>query len=224
MIHRPLPISSVSVARRGALGVGLVIGLVLVAILVVAAVSLFGVYNGLASSREGVNAKFAAIDNQYKRRADLIPQLVKVVEGAANYEKSTLEAVVTARASVGRMQMPADATSDPAAMQRYLDAQAQLGGALSRLLLVAEQYPDLKATQGFLSLQDQIEGTENRIGAARSDYVTSVQGFNTKIATFPGNVVSGMFGFEKLPQLASTSTPEERQVPQIDFGQGGTGK
>ncbi len=218
---RPLPQAS---GRRGALGTGLIIGLVLVAILVIGVVSLVGVYNGLASKKEDVSAKFAAIDSQYKRRADLIPQLVETVKGSANYEKSTLEAVVNARASVGKMQLPADATTDPEAMKRYLDAQNQLGGALSRLLVVAEQYPDLKATQGFLSLQDQIEGTENRITVARGDYVKSVQAYNTKIATFPGNVMAGTFGFAKLPQLESTSTPEERQVPKIDFGSGGTGK
>lgn len=223
MIHRPRPIPSLPHARRGALATGLVVGLVLVGILVIAVVSLVGVYNGLGSKREDVNAKFAAIDAQYKRRADLIPQLVETVKGSANFEKSTLDAVVSARASVGKMQLPADATSDPEALKRYMDAQSQLGGALSRLLVVAEQYPDLKSTQGFLSLQDQVEGTENRINTARIDYVKSVQAYNTKLVTFPSNVVAGMFGHTKLPQLEA-ATPEERQVPKIDFGQGGTGK
>lgn len=224
MPHRFRTLRTSVVTRRGGLSVGLIIGLVLVGILVVAGVSLFGAYNGLATKKEDVSAKFAAIDSQYKRRADMIPQLVETVKGAANYEKSTLEAVVNARASVGKMQLPADATSDPEAMRRYMEAQNQLGGALSRLLVVAEQYPDLKATQNFLSLQDQIEGTENRITVARSDYVKSVQAYNTKTKTFPGNVIAGMFNFAALPQLESTSTPEERQVPKIDFGQGDTGK
>ena len=210
--------------RRGAMGVGLIIGLVILAIVVVAVVSLIGVYNGLATKKQDVNGKFAAIDSQYKRRADLIPQLVETVKGSANFEKSTLEAVVNARASVGKVTPPADVTSDPEAMRRYLDAQNQLGGALSRLLVVAEQYPDLKASQAFLSLQDQVEGTENRINAARIDYVKSVQDYNTKTAVFPGKLVAGMFGFQPMPQLESTTTPEERQVPKIDFGQGGTGK
>lgn len=224
MIRSIQPIDRVRPQRRGALGVGLIVGLVLLAIVVVAAVSLVGVYNGLATKKQDVNGKFAAIDSQYKRRADLIPQLVETVKGSANFEKSTLEAVVNARASVGKVPLPPDVTSDPEAMKRYLDAQNQLGGALSRLLVVAEQYPDLKTSQAFLSLQDQIEGTENRINIARLDYVKSIQEYNTKTAVFPGKLVAGMFGFQPLPQLESTSTPEERQVPKIDFGQGGTGK
>jgi LemA protein len=180
-------------------------------------------YNGLAAQKEGVAAKWALLDSQYKRRADLIPQLVATVQGAANYEKTTLQAVVEARASVGRVQLPADALSDPQALERYLGAQTQLSGALQRLLVVAEQYPELKASQNFLSLQDQVEGTENRITVARKDYVESVQGYNTRTRTFPGNFVAGMFGFQALPQLEST-TPEERKAPKIDFGAGGTGK
>lgn len=224
MTRRSLHHSPALASRRGAMAVGLIVGLVLVAILVVAAVSAVGVYNGLATHKESVSAEFAKLDSQYKRRADLIPQLVDTVKGSANYEKSTLEAVVNARASVGKTQLPADALSDPEALRRYMEAQNQLGGALSRLLVVAEQYPDLKATQAFLSLQDQIEGTENRIAVARGDYVKSVQTYNTKTATFPGNVLAGMFGFQKLPQLESTTTPEERQAPKIDFGQAGAGK
>ena len=131
---------------------------------------------------------------------------------------------MNARASVGKVQIPADATSDPEAMRRYMEAQNQLSSAVKSFLITVEQYPDLKATQGFLSLQDQIEGTENRIGAARIDYVKSVQSYNTKLVTFPSNVVAGMFGHTKLPQLESTTTPEERQVPKIDFGQGSTSK
>lgn len=224
MPHRFLRPVSVPHARRGALGVGLVIGLVLLAIVVIAGVTLVGVHNGLASSREDVNAKFAAIDAQYKRRADLIPQLVETVKGAARYEKSTLEAVVQARASATKVPVPADPSADPETMRRYMEAQNQLTGAVRNFLVTVEQYPELKATQGFLSLQDQIEGTENRITTARSDYVKSVQSYNTRIVTFPSNVVAGMFGHAKLPQLESTSAPEERQAPKIDFGESGTGK
>jgi len=113
-------------------------------------------------------------------------------------------------------------TSDPEALKRYIDAQNQLGGALSRLLVVAENYPELKATQNYLSLQDQLEGTENRINAARGDYVTSVQLYNTKTVTFPGSLLAGIFNFQAIPQLEST-TPAERTVPKIDFGASGTG-
>jgi len=222
MIVRPRTPRPSSSARRGGLSLGLVIGLGLVAILVIALVMGVGAYNGLASKKQDVTAKFALLDSQYKRRADLIPQLVETVKGAANFEKSTLESITAARASVGQVKLPADVTSDPAALKRYLDAQNQLGGALSRLLLVAEKYPDLKATQNYLSLQDQLEGTENRINAARGDYVTSVQLYNTKTVTFPGRLLAGMFNFQAIPQLEST-TPEERTVPKIDFGASGTG-
>jgi LemA protein len=219
---RRFPIAELS-SRRGALSTGCGIGIGLVAILLVLGVVLLSTYNGMATAKQDVNAKFALLDSAYKRRADLIPQLVSTVEGAAAFEKSTLQAVTDARASVGQVKLPADVTSDPEALRRYMDAQAQLGGALSRLLVVAEQYPQLKATQNFLSLQDQIEGTENRINFARGEYVTSVQGYNTRIARFPGRVLAGIFGFEQVPQLEST-TPEERQAPKIDFGPGGTGK
>jgi len=215
---RRFPLVDLS-SRRGALSTGCAIGVGLGLILLVLGVVLMSTYNGLATAKQDVNAKFALLDSQYKRRADLIPQLVETVKGAANYEKSTLEAVVNARASVGQVKLPADVTSDPEALKRYMDAQAQLGGALSRLLVVAEQYPDLKATQNFLSLQDQIEGTENRIAVARGDYVSSVQGYNTRTVKFPGRLLAGMFGFTPLPQLEST-TPAERQVPKIDFGTG----
>ncbi len=221
MLRRSL--SADAISRRGALSTGCAVGIGLAVILVVLGLTLMGTYNKLASGKQDVAGKWALLDSQYKRRADLIPQLVETVKGAANYEKTTLEAVVNARASVGQVKLPDDITSDPEALKRYMDAQSQLGGALSRLLLVAEQYPDLKATQNFLSLQDQIEGTENRIGVARGDYVTSVQAYNTMIAKFPGNLLAGIFGFKQLPQLEST-TPEERQVPKIDFGPGGTGK
>jgi LemA protein len=172
-------------------------------------------YNTLATGRENVQGKWAEIDNQYKRRFDLIPQLVETVKGAANFEKSTLEAVVEARASVGRAQLPSDVPTDPAKLQAYIQAQQSLGGALSRLLVVAEQYPDLKSSQNFLSLQDQLEGTENRIATARRDYIDAVQAFNTSIAVFPSNLIAGMFGFTKVPQLEST--PEERAVPKVQF-------
>lgn len=222
MIVRPRTLRPSSSARSGGLSLGLVIGLGLLAVIVVALVLGVGTYNGLASKKQDVSAKFALLDSQYKRRADLIPQLVETVKGASNFEKSTLESITAARASVGQVKLPADVTTDPEALKRYIDAQNQLGGALSRLLVVAENYPELKATQNYLSLQDQLEGTENRINAARGDYVTSVQLYNTKTVTFPGSLLAGMFNFHAIPQLEST-TPEERAVPKIDFGASGTG-
>lgn len=203
--------------RRGAVARGCLVALGLVALLALAAGGCaVGQYNGIVSAKRNVEGRFAEIDNQYKRRFDLIPQLVDTVKGVANYEKTTLQAVVDARASVGKVALPSDVTSDPAKLQEYLAAQAQLGGALSRLLLVAEQYPELKATESFLGLQTQIEGTENRITVARRDYVDAVQAYNTRIVTFPGVVIASLFGHRELPQFSTE--PESREAPKIDFG------
>ena len=126
--------------------------------------------------------------------------------------------MVEARASVGRVQLPPDALDDPAKLQSYFEAQSSLGSALQRLLVVAEQYPNLKASQNFLSLQDQLEGTENRIAVARNDYIESVQAYNTRLRSFPANLIAGMFNFERLPQLEIE--PAERTVPKVDFNFG----
>ena len=203
--------------RRGAAAKGCLVaaGVLILLALIFGGVAV-GKYNSLARERENVKGKWAAIDNQYKRRYDLIPNLVATVQGAADFERSTLEAVTEARASVGRAQLPSDLPTDPAQLDAYLKAQQNLSGALSRLFVVAENYPQLKATQNFLSLQDQIEGTENRIGVARDDYIRAVQAFNSSIATFPSNVIAGMFNFHPVPQLEMPV--EERATPKVDFG------
>lgn len=175
-------------------------------------------YNGFVTQDETVASSWSAVENQYKRRADLIPNLVKTVQGAADFEKSTITEVTEARASVGQVKLP-EGVPDEATMQRYLQAQENLGGALSRLLVVAENYPQLKASQNFLSLQDQLEGTENRIGVARRDYIEAVKEFNSRVRRFPGNVLAGLFGFERKPQLEFEQGIEE--VPAVDFGQDG---
>lgn len=169
-------------------------------------------YNGMATKRESVTAKWSEIDNQYKRRFDMVPQLVETVKGAVDFEKSTLESVVQARASVAKVNLP----SDPQAIEAYLKAQKELGNTLGRLFAVAESYPELKASQNFLSLQDQLEGTENRIAVARRDYIDSVREYNTALATFPGNFIGSMFGFQKSAQLSIEE--KEREIPKIDFG------
>lgn len=204
-------------ARRGAMSQGCIVGIVALALLAGVALFLVSRYNSMATGKANVAAKWADIDNQYKRRYELIPQLVKVVEGAANFEKSTLQAVVDARASVGKIQIPAEALEDPAKMQQYMAAQQALSGAVSRLLVTAENYPALKATEGFLTLQSQVEGSDNRIAVARTGYIESVRDYNRSIVTFPGNLMAGMFGFRELPQLEAAA-PEERSVPKIDFG------
>lgn len=204
-------------SRRGAVGKGCLIALVVVVVLVliVGGVGVGG-YNGLASSQENAKAKWAEIDNQYKRRFDLVPNLVATVKGAADFEKSTLEAVTEARASVGRAQLPSSLPTDSAQLQAYLAAQQNLSGALSRLLVVSEQYPALRATESFKDLQSQLEGTENRIAVARRDCIDAVKAYNTKLATFPSNVIGGFFRFERLSQLEIDAT--ERATPKVDFG------
>jgi len=217
-----LPFEALS-RRRGAASRGCLVAVGVGGALVLCLLLFGGIaaskYNTLQKDRESTKGAWAEIDNQYKRRFDLIPNLVETVKGAADFERSTLDAVTEARASVGRAQLPGDVPTDPAKLQAYLQAQQSLSGALSRLFAVAENYPQLKATQNFLSLQDQIEGTENRIGTARRDYIEAVRRYNTSTKTFPGNVIAGMFGFESIPQLESA--PEERATPKVDFGTGG---
>jgi LemA protein len=170
-------------------------------------------YNGLVTGQEKIDSKFSEIDNQYKRRNDLIPQLVSAIKGSTSFEEKVLTQVTEARASVGKLQAP----SDPEAQAAYLKAQQNLGGAMGRLMLVAEAYPDLKSTAGFRDLQAQIEGTENRIAVARRDYIDSVKDYNSALRRFPGNMVGDAFGMEKVPQLEA-ATVAEREVPTIDFG------
>ena len=198
------------------------VGCIVLAAVVVLALIVGGLmvsrYNVLVGQQEKARAAWSEIDNQYKRRYDLVPQLVATVQGAADFERSTLEAVTEARASVGRVQLPADLPTDPAKLQADIAAQQGLGAALGRLFAVAEQYPELKATQGFLSLQDQLEGTENRIAVARRDYIDAVQTFNTYRRRFPTNLVAGLLGFDALAQLEATA--QEREAPKIQFGSG----
>jgi LemA protein len=172
-------------------------------------------YNALVGGQKEVEGRWADIDNQYKRRFDLIPNLVETVKGAANFEKSTLEAVTEARASVGRVQLPPGMPTDPAALDASIRAQQSLSGALGRLFAVAESYPELKSTQNFLSLQDQIEGTENRIAVARTDYIAAAQKFNTVRSRFPTVLFASLFNFKEAAQFQAT--PEERAAPKVQF-------
>jgi LemA protein len=201
---------------RGAAGRGLLIGAGVVLLLVVL-VGGCGVsqYNSLKTSQQNVAGRWAEIDNQYKRRFDLIPNLVETVKGAANFEKSTLEAVVEARASVGRAQLPQEMPTDPKALEAYVKAQQGLSGALGRLFAVSENYPDLKSSKNFLSLQDQLEGTENRIAVARRDYIDAVQQHNTRVARFPANLIASTFGIKEAAQFQAP--PEEKAIPKVQF-------
>lgn len=207
-----------NVRERGAMNAGLVLVLVVaIGILLVAGCSISS-YNGLVTRKEKVSASWSNIDNQYKRRSELIPNLVATVQGAANFEKSTLNDVTEKRASVGRVQLPKEVPTDEKQLAAYIEAQQGLGNALGRLISVAESYPDLKASQSFRDLQVQLEGTENRITAARTDYIESVRDYNTAIAKFPGSVVAGYGHMTPAAQL--TIPDAERAVPKVDFGGG----
>lgn len=203
--------------RRGAIRAGLVVLGALLLLVLAGGGCAAGRYNEMISGQEVVDQAFSQIDNQYKRRSDLIPQLVTTVKGAAEYEKGVLTEVTEARASVGSVQLPESASANPEALGEYLNAQQGLGSALSRLLVSVERYPELQATAAFRDLQSQIEGTENRIAVARDDYIRAVKSYNTSIRQFPGNLVASIVGFEKMPQLQAATKPE-RAVPAIDFG------
>lgn len=201
--------------RDGSVKGGLVATVVIVILALIIIATAVGTYNSLVTSQEKIEAAWSEIDNQYKRRFDLIPSLVNTVKGAADFEKSTLEEVTEARASVGRTQLPPGLPNDPAQLQEYLQAQQSLGSALGRLMVVVERYPELKANQNFLTLQDQLEGTENRIAVARRDYIEAVRIYNTARRRFPASIIAGMFGFEKQEQLELE--PEVRETPKVEF-------
>lgn len=173
-------------------------------------------YNDIQAQDENVKATWAEISNQYQRRADLIPNLVKTVKGAADFEKGTLEAVVNARAKATGIQATPELVNDPAALQKFMDAQDQLTGALSRLMVTVERYPDLKATAAFRDLQAQLEGTENRITVARGRYIDSVRSYNTLVRSFPQNLTAKVIGAEVKPTFESRSDVGDRP-PEVDF-------
>src|SRR5438067_6096691 len=185
--------------NKFAIGCG---GLLVIVLFIVFVIGLFfwGTYNRLVTLDQNVNKKWGDVQTVYQRRADLIPNLVNTVQGAANFEKSTLTEVTNARASVGRVQLdPNKAPTDAAQLQQFQAAQGQLSNALSRLLLVSERYPELKANQNFLSLQAQLEGTENRISVERGNFNKTVQDYNVAVRSFPTNLIAGMLGFPPKP-------------------------
>jgi LemA protein len=190
--------------------------LAIVAIVVVLGFWVAGSYNGLVTRQQATDAQWAQVQNVYQRRADLVPNLVSTVSGAANFEKSTLIAVTNARASVGKVQLPAGtAPTDPAQLAAFEQAQGQLGSALSRLLVVSERYPDIKATAGFVDLQAQLEGTENRISVERGKFNDAVRDYDTAIRRFPAVILAGMMGFAPRPYF--TSTPGSETPPKVQF-------
>ena len=175
-------------------------------------------YNEFQRLDEAVKAAWSEVVNNYQRRADLIPNLVATVKGAADFEKGTLEAVVNARASVGQLKVTPELLNDPAAFANFEKAQASLSSALSRLLVVAENYPQLKATEAFRDLAVQLEGAENRITVARGRYIKAVEAYNVSVRSFPNNLTAMMFGYKTKPNFTVANEKEISVAPKVDFG------
>lgn len=190
---------------------GIIGAVILILILIVV-----GGYNSLVSQREDVRKSLANVQTQYQRRADLVPNLVNTVKGAANFQKETLTDVVNARAKATSITIdPSKAT--PQQLQQYEQSQGDLSQALGRLLAVSENYPQLTATQNFQDLQTQLEGTENRIAVARKDYNDIAAGYNAKVQHFPTNITAGIFGFDTFPYFQADQGAQT--APKVNFGQ-----
>lgn len=193
---------------------GSLVLIVILAILLIGGCQACSVQRTLVSTEENVKAKWGEVQNQYQRRADLIPNLVNTVKGAANFEQKTLTDVINARARATSIQVnPENLT--PEKLREFQQAQGELSQALGRLMVVTENYPDLKANQNFLALQDQLEGTENRITVARKNFNESVQEYNTQVRTFPNNIFAGMFGFERKGSFEADASAQ--RAPQVQF-------
>ncbi len=194
-------------------------GLIVLAVIAVALIGVvvwgIGIVNGLVALDQDVGAQWAQVQNQYQRRADLIPNLVETVKGYAAHERTVLEEVTKARASASSIQLTPEALSDPEAMRRFQQAQNALSGALSRLLVTVERYPDLKANQNFMSLQTQLEGTENRISNERRRYNEVVRTYNVRVQTFPHRFVAGIAGYR--PKAFFEATPDAATPPRVKF-------
>lgn len=174
-----------------------------------------GTYNKLVTSRESVNTKWSAVESDYQRRADLVPNLVSTVKGAANFEQSTLVAVTDARSKATQTKVD---LNDPASIQAFSANQGELSGALSRLLVSVEAYPTLTATQNFKDLQVQLEGTENRIAVSRKDYSAAAKDYNVLRNRFPTNILAGVFGFKERTYFEAEAGSEK--APSVDFSAG----
>jgi LemA protein len=188
--------------------------IIIIAVIGVAVVWAIIGYNGMVKADEAVSTAWSNVENQYQRRADLIPNLVNTVKGYAAHEKETLDAVVSARTRATQVTVNADDLT-PEKLQEFQKAQGEVGAALGRLLAITESYPDLKANQNFLELQAQLEGTENRISVERRNFNEVAKSYNTSIRTFPKNILAGMFGFEKRPYFEAQEGADK--APEVQF-------
>jgi LemA protein len=195
---------------------GLIILGGLILLVLVSGLSCMSSYNNLVRQSQATDASWAQVQNVYQRRADLIPNLVQTVQGSADFEKSTLQGVIDARASVGRVTIDASkAPQDAATLEQFQKSQGQLSSALSHLMVVSERYPDLKASQSFRDLQAQLEGTENRISVERGRFNDTVQAFDTSVHSFPSAITASMFGFKEKPYFAAAETAAT--APTVNF-------
>ena len=174
-------------------------------------------YNAIPTLEESAKAKWAEVQNQYQRRANLIPNLVNTVQGYAKQEKDVLTSVIEARSKATSVNIDASKITDPEKVKQFQQAQEQLSGALGRLIAVSEKYPDLKSNQNFLALQSQLEGTENRIAVARRDYVNAVQAYNTELRTFPGSLWRSMFYKDAQPMVPFQASAGADKPPTVKF-------
>lgn len=190
--------------------------IIITVILVIAIAVVYSIssYNSLVSQEESVSTAWSNVENQYQRRADLIPNLVNTVKGYAAHEKETLDAVVSARSKATQAQISIDDLT-PEKLQAYQRAQGEIGAALGRLLAITENYPDLKANENFQALQAQLEGTENRISVERRKFNETAKSYNTNIRRFPKNIIAGLFGFEKRPYFEASEGTET--APEVKF-------
>ncbi|KAB1074669.1 LemA family protein [Methylobacterium planeticum] len=189
----------------------------LAAIVFASCLSGCGAINRVPTLEEQAKSAWSEVQNQYQRRADLIPNLVETVKGYAQQEKDVLTGVVEARAKATSVKVDAGTISDPQKFKEFQDAQNQLSGALGRLLVTVERYPDLKSNQNFLALQSQLEGTENRIAVSRRDYIQAVQAYNTEVRTIPGRWIAAWFYPEAKPMETFTATPNAERPPNVKF-------
>lgn len=198
---------------------GLIVGLAIGGVLIIGAILLvmwgISVYNNLVAAEQNVLKQWSQVENQYQRRADLIPNLVNTVKGYANFEKEVLTQVTEARARVGQFNVTPEVLNDPQAFEKFQSVQGDLSSALSRLLAVVENYPELKANENFLQLQAQLEGTENRISVERKRFNETVQEYNTMIKRFPASLLAGMFGFSEKQYFKAVQGAEV--PPKVEF-------
>lgn len=193
--------------------ISLVLGLILLAIIYLTVTN----YNNIPKLDENVKEKWSQVQNQYKRRADLIPNLVETVKAYANHEKSTLVEVTEARSKVSQITLNENTLNNPELLQQFENAQSNLTSALSKLMVVVEKYPELKANENFLSLQSQLEGTENRISVARRDFIEAVKLYNLELRTMPGKLVAAIAHPEAKIKETFSASPTEQDAPKVKF-------